>query len=179
MFESPFNSNSSQSSTLFRNPAFGNYNSPERYADLYYNMELAKQKQYPLANQQQAKTVFTDISEEWNSMSEDTRRFIENSKEYAELSAKYQNDFYVFLMETFGNDFLKSKYGTTPEKVLALIREKKEEYNNKFAENLNEIREQNNELAERNNQLAKTNQELQLQLADIRKRLGGIDYEVR
>jgi uncharacterized membrane protein len=163
MFESPFNNK--QTNTIFSNP----YSSEDRINKLYQDLEMMKSQQQP---QPQQRTVFTDINEEIANISDDERRFIETSDEYIQASQKYQNDFSLFLMEYLGPDFIRSKFGKSPEEVLLVIRKKKEEYKNKFAENLNEIRDQNANLAHQNNELAKTNQELQKELAEIRKQLG-------
>lgn len=166
MFTSPFNTNTSNS--IFSSP-FQNQNSEDRLNQLYQEMEYMKQRQNGISQ----KTVFTEISDEMKDISEDERHFIESSKEYTIASQKYQSDFSMFLIENFGADFAKSKYGKSIEEVLATIRQKKEDYRNHFAENISEIRNQNNTLAQQNDALAKMNLDLQKQLAEIQKQLGG------
>lgn len=160
-----FNNNNS----IFSSP-FQSQNSNDRLNQLYQEMEFMKQHQ---TNQQQ-RTVFTDIAEEMKDVSVDERRFIETSDEYLSASQEYQNYFTLFLIDFLGADFLNSRYGKSPEKVLAVIRQKKDDYKNRFAENISEIRSQNNTLAQQNDALAQANMELQKQLADIRKQLGGM-----
>lgn len=169
MFESPFTKNTNTS--LFPSPY--SQTSEDRLNQLYQEMEMLKQYKNN-SNNINKKTVFTDISDEMKDLSEDERRFIETSKEYMEASAKYQNDFSMFLIQYLGDDFIKSEYGKTPETILAIIKKKKDEYKNRFAEDISEIREQNSNLATRNEELAKTNSELQKQLAEIREKLGGL-----
>jgi FtsZ-binding cell division protein ZapB len=53
--------------------------------------------------------------------------------------------------------------------MLFTIRQKKEQYKQKFAEDINEIRDQNRNLVEKNNQLAENNQALQEQLKKLLK----------
>lgn len=165
MYSNPYSTNNS----IFADPFKPKY-SDDRLAELYQNLERMKTQQI---NPNQ-KTVFSEIVAEFSDISDDEKRFIESSKEYMELSKKYQDEFSMFLIEYLGNDFLNSKYGKTPEEMLFVIRKKKEEYKNHFAENINEIRDKNNYLAERNDELSKANEELQKQLADIRKQLGGL-----
>jgi transposase-like protein len=165
MFESPFTQKSNNS--LFSSP-FQTQSSEERLNQLIQEMEMIKGKNQP------KRTVFTDISDEMKDLSEDEKRFIESSKEYIEASAKYQNDFSMFLVQYLGDEFTRSEFGKSPEQILAIIKKKKEEYKNHFAENISEIRDQNNNLALKNDELAKTNLELQKQLAEIKKQLGGL-----
>jgi hypothetical protein len=166
MFNSPFSQNNN---SIFSSP-FQSQNSEDRLNQLYQEMEMMKQMKNP-TNQ---RTVFTDIAEEMKDLSDDEKRFIETSKEYLSVSQQYQEDFSMFLIDNFGADFAKSKYGKSTEQLLAVIRQKKEDYKNKFAENISEIREQNSNLAQQNDALAKTNLELQKQLAIIQEQLGGI-----
>lgn len=163
-----------QSSSMFANPFAPSKQSPDDLEQLYQKLESLKSKPQQAqqqVNQPNKRSVFTDITEEMRGASEDERRFIETSKEYVALDNQYKNEFSIFLMEYLGNDFLNSKYGRTPEQILGVIKEKRELYKNKFAENLNEIRGQNSSLAVKNDKLAKTNVELQKQLLEIQKKL--------
>jgi hypothetical protein len=145
---------------------FGSDKSAE-LSKMYAELELLKNSQ-----PQVQRTVFTDIGTEMADATEDERIFIENSKEYISLNQQYQQDFSTFLIDKFGNEFSNSKYGKTPEKILAVIRNKREEYKNKFAENLNEIKQSNKDLITRNDELAKVNENLQKQLLEIQNKLG-------
>jgi hypothetical protein len=168
MFNSPFNNTPPNS--IFSSP-FQVQNPEDRLNQIYQEMEILKQKQN--GNVQQ-KTVFTEIADEMKDISIDERRYIESSDEYISASQQYQNDFSMFLIDNFGAEFSRSKYGKSTEKILAIIRKKKEDYKNHFAENISEIKEQNSTLSKQNDVLAKTNLDLQKQLAEIQKQLGGI-----
>jgi hypothetical protein len=167
MFESPFNT-TTKTNSLFSSPLQAQ-GSEDKLNQLYQEMEMLKQ--YKQGNK---RTVFTDIADEMKDISEDEKRFIETSKEYMEASAKYQNDFSMFLVQHLGDEFTRSEFGKSPEQILAIIKKKKDEYKNRFAENINEIRDQNNNLALKNEELARTNLDLQKQLAEIKKQLGGL-----
>jgi vacuolar-type H+-ATPase subunit I/STV1 len=150
----------------FENP-FNKFSSDSDLVDAYKKLELLKQASPVVA----MKNVFSDIADEWKSISTDERLFIENSKEYQEAFANYQNEFSAFLIDHLGNDFLKSPHGLAAEKLLGEIREKKESYKNKFASDITEIKEKNSQLEELNQELAKTNMQLQEQLKNIEARL--------
>jgi uncharacterized coiled-coil DUF342 family protein len=134
---------------------------------MYAELEMMKNQ-----TNQNNKTVFTEIAQEMSESSEDERTFIENSKEYISLNQQYQNEFSAFLIEKFSSEYANSKYGQTPEKILGVIRNKREEYKNKFTENLKEIKESNKDLITKNDELMKVNENLQKQLADIQTKLG-------
>jgi FtsZ-binding cell division protein ZapB len=87
------------------------------------------------------------------------------------LNAKYQNEFSQFLITKFSNEYIQTGNVKTLEEMLFTIRQKKEQYKQKFAEDINEIRDQNKTLVDRNNQLAQSNQLLQEQLKAIQEKL--------
>jgi hypothetical protein len=141
--------------------------------EAYKKLEFLRQQN---TNQQgSARTVFSDIQKEWTDSSEDERVFIENSKEYQEANGKYQESFSLFLIDKFGNEFSNSQYGRSAEDVLAIIRNKKEKYKDKFASDIEEIKQINNKLEENNNSLIKQNESLQQQLLEIKSKLGGLN----
>jgi regulator of replication initiation timing len=141
----------------------------------YARLEALKQKQNQLQQQPQIgqNTVFTDIASEFEGLSSDESNFIVNSQEYQRLNAKYQNEFSQFLISKFAGEYIQSGNAQTLEEMLFTIRQKKEQYRQKFAEDINEIRDQNKTLVEQNNQLAENNQALQEQLKVIQERLRG------
>jgi predicted nuclease with TOPRIM domain len=141
----------------------------------YARLEALKQKQNQLQQQPQIgqNTVFTDIASEFEGLSSDESNFIVNSQEYQRLNAKYQNEFSQFLIGKFAGEYIQSGNAQTLEEMLFTIRQKKEQYRQKFAEDINEIRDQNKTLVEQNNQLAENNQALQEQLKVIQERLRG------
>ena len=154
---------------------FLNNNKPGIDSDLaaaYAQLEALKQQQYNNSNN--AKTVFTDISDEMRDLGEDEKNFIVSSTEYQTLTTQYQEEFSSFLIQYFANDYLKSEYAKTPEKILALIRSKKEQYKSKFANDISDIRTQNEALASKNDALEKANLALQEQLNEIRASIGGL-----
>jgi uncharacterized coiled-coil DUF342 family protein len=126
----------------------------------------AKQNQY----QQPVNTVFTDIANEFESLSTDEANFILTSNEYQNLNNKYQQEFTQFLINKFSGEYLQTGNVKTLEEMLFTIRQKKDQYKQKFAADINEIRDQNKNLVEKNNQLAENNQALQEQLKKIIER---------
>jgi FtsZ-binding cell division protein ZapB len=133
----------------------------------------AKQNQLQIGNQNNTaqRTVFTDISTEFEGLSSDETSFIVNSQEYQKLNAKYQSEFSEFLIAKFANEYIQTGNVKTLEEMLFTIRQKKEQYKQKFAEDINEIRDQNKNLVDKNNQLAENNQLLQEQLRAIQEKL--------
>jgi FtsZ-binding cell division protein ZapB len=125
----------------------------------------AKQNQY----QQPANTVFTDIANEFENLSTDEANFILTSNEYQNLNNKYQQEFTQFLINKFSGEYLQTGNVKTLEEMLFTIRQKKDQYKQKFAADINEIRDQNKNLVEKNNQLAENNQALQEQLKKLLK----------
>jgi hypothetical protein len=164
------NSNSNFATDIFANP----FNNPTTadLTDVYQKLEALKAQQQIMNNPQSKTSVLTEITKEWEHISEDEKLFIENSKEYQEASNFYQQEFSAFLIEHLGNDFIKSPHGIAAEKVLGVIRSKKELYKNKFANDISEIKAKNSQLERNNEELAKNNIALQEQLRDIQKRLG-------
>jgi regulator of replication initiation timing len=145
----------------------------------YARLEALKQKQAELnaLNQKNLmdsparKTVFTDIAEEFNGLSEDETNFIVNSPEYQKLNSRYQTEFSNFLITKFSNEYMQTGNTRTLEELLHEIRRQKDKYKEKFAEDINQIRDQNRVLTDQNNALAISNQELQEQLREIRAKI--------
>jgi FtsZ-binding cell division protein ZapB len=140
----------------------------------YARLEALKAKQNQLQNNQVTQhqsTVFTDIAGEFEGLSIDESNFIVNSKEYQTLNERYQNEFTQFLISKFSGEYLQTGNVRTLEEMLFTIRQKKEQYKQKFAEDINEIRDQNKNLVDKNNQLAESNQLLQQQLKAIQEKL--------
>lgn len=162
---SPF----SQSPNPFLPSSYDFASQQKDLAKMYAELEAIKN-----ASSQPTRTVFTDIAEEMSDLSDDERAFIEGSKEYALLNQQYQVEFSTFLINKFGAEYSSSQYGKTPERILGLIREKKEQYKNQFAANLNEIKENNRSLVSKNNELAEVNKRLQIELEAIKNKLGEI-----
>lgn len=157
---------------------FLNNNKPTIDNDLaaaYAQLEALKRQQYSNSTQNN-RTVFTDISDEMRDLGEDEKNFIVSSTEYQNLTTQYQEEFSSFLIQYFANDYLKSEYAKTPEKILALIRSKKEQYKSKFANDISDIRTQNEALATKNDALEKANLALQEQLKEIRESIGGLKH---
>jgi ATP-dependent Lon protease len=140
----------------------------------YARLEALKAKQNQLQQVPQItqqNTVFTDIASEFEGLSMDESSFIVNSQEYQRLNNKYQNEFSQFLITKFSGEYVQTGNVQTLEEMLFTIRQKKEQYKQKFAEDINEIRDQNKNLVEKNNQLAENNQLLQEQLKVIQEKL--------
>ena len=157
---------------------FLNNNKPEFNSELaaaYAQLEALRKQQ--MQQQTISKTVFTDISDEMRDLGEDEKNFIISSSEYQTLNAQYQEEFSSFLIQYFASDYLKSEYAKTPEKILALIRSKKEQYKSKFVNDISDIKNQNQVLASKNDALEKANIALQEQLREIRNSLGGVRVE--
>jgi chaperonin cofactor prefoldin len=177
-----FNNNNFQSpllnNNLFSNP-FSTTKSVDELSEAYKKLEMLRTQQEALNQQSQRpnRTVFTDIANEWEKISDDERYFIESSKEYIEANNSYQQEFNLFLLEYLGNDFLKSSHGVAAERVLSTIKEKKEVYRNKFATDILEIKEQNSKLEKNNAELIKNNNILQEELKKIQEKISGAHYE--
>jgi ATP-dependent Lon protease len=153
----------------------GNYNTTTQELEnslmqSYARLEAlkAKQNQYQQTPQN---TVFTDIANEFEGLSLDESTFILNSQEYQKLNNKYQNEFSQFLISKFAGEYIQTANVQTLEEMLFTIRQKKEQYKQKFAEDINEIRDQNKNLVEKNNKLAENNQLLQEQLKAIQDKI--------
>jgi hypothetical protein len=139
-------------------------------ADSYAKLEALKRQQMQQAQVTQS-TVFTDIDNELKNLSEDEMQFITSSKEYQNISNKYQTEFSQFLINKFSNEYIQTGNTRTLEEMLYTIRKQKDKYKEKFATDINEIRDQNKDLVSKNNQLAEANQSLQKQLEEIKARL--------
>jgi regulator of replication initiation timing len=138
----------------------------------YARLEALKQRQNEMQTAQLPKhNVFTDIASEFDGLSADETNFIINSEDYQRLTTRYQNEFSQFLISKFSAEYIQTDNAKTLEEMLFTIRQKKEHYKQKFAEDINEIRDQNKDLVARNNQLAQNNQNLQEQLKQIQERL--------
>lgn len=131
---------------------------------LSQTQQVAAQANVPIPQNQQkmpqVKTVYTDIAEIWNSLSAEEQKFVEGSQEYQQANIEYQNAFNSFLLDKMGAEFLTSKYSEYPERVLAVIKTKKEEYQNNLTNDISTIKSQNEALIKQNSELAKNNEEL-------------------
>jgi len=141
----------------------------------YAKLEALKQHQAQMNNigmQQQRQTVFNDIADELKGLTDDELNFIVNSTEYQSLNQKYQNEFSQFLINKFQNEYLQSgNSARTLEEILHIIKQKKEKYKEKFANDINEIKDQNKELLSKNSELANSNEELKAELQKIQAKL--------
>lgn len=164
-----FNSNYSTSNpfTMSRtNPL----TSEDSFTKAYQQLEAIKQKQaqidaiskQPL--QQQIRNVFVDIADEMKDLPEDEISYITNSPEYIKLNVKYQNEFSQFLISKFSAEYLQTGNQRTLEEMLAVIKDKKAKYKEKFA---SEIKD----LADKNSELEAVNADLQRQLKEIQSQL--------
>lgn len=138
----------------FNNNVFNPTSNPD-LNDLYGKIEALKAQKEQVLNPPRKRTVYDDINDTWNSLSSDEQHFIENSDEYKNANIFYQQQFNAFLIERMGDEFLKSKYGTAPEKVLGVIKEKKDEYQKNLSNDISTIKEQNKLLMKQNEELNK------------------------
>lgn len=138
----------------FNNNVFNPTSNPD-LNDLYGKIEALKAQKEQVLNPPRKRTVYDDINDTWNSLSSDEQHFIENSDEYKNANMFYQQQFNAFLIERMGDEFLKSKYGTAPEKVLGVIKEKKDEYQKNLSNDISTIKEQNKLLMKQNEELNK------------------------
>ena len=99
------------------------------------------------------RTVFNDISDEWNACSEEEKRFIEQDQEYNAANIQYAQQFNSFLIDNFGLQFTNSKYGTSAEKVLLAIKNARGRYQKESTDNLAKIKAENETLLKRLNEL--------------------------
>ena len=163
-------------SAKYISPFLNNINKPTIDNDLaaaYAQLEALKNNS-KTPQTQNMRNVFSDISDEMRDVGDDERNFIVSSAEYQNLNSQYQEEFSSFLIQYFASDYLKSEYAKTPEKILALIRTKKEDYKSKFANDISDIKTQNQLLINKNDELEKANLSLQAQLKEIRESLGGV-----
>ena len=138
----------------FNNNVFNPTNNPD-LNDLYGKIEALKAQKEQVLNPPRKRTVYDDINDTGNGLSSDEQHFIQNSDEYKNANMFYQQQFNAFLIERMGDEFLKSKYGTAPEKVLGVIKEKKDEYQKNLSNDISTIKEQNKLLMKQNEELNK------------------------
>lgn len=119
------------------NNLFAN-NQPDRTADLY--QQLQQLRNTPVNNY---RTVFNDISDEWNNCTEEERNFINQDQEYATANLNYAQQFNAFLVEQFGLQFSNSKYGASAEKVLIAIKNARGRFHSAAAEDVKRIKDEN------------------------------------
>ena len=119
------------------NNLFAN-NQPDRTADLY--QQLQQLRNTPVNNY---RTVFNDISDEWNNCTEEERNFINQDQEYATANLNYAQQFNAFLVEQFGLQFSNSKYGASAEKVLLAIKNARGRFHSAAAEDVKRIKDEN------------------------------------
>lgn len=137
-----------------------------------FDLMKAQQQMQQMNNQPiQQQTVFSDISNELKDLSKDENSFIVNSVNYQKAFNKYQEEFSEFLISKFANEFVQVNGGRSAEELLFVIRQERENYKNKFSEDINQIRDQNKTLLESNNKLAQDNLALQQQLQEIQNKL--------
>lgn len=173
-----FNSNFSSSNPFNMGNSANNGDLESSLLQSYAKLEALKAKQNQMqvqpTQQYQPNNVFTELSAEFEGLSADETSFIVNSQDYQRLNTKYQNEFSQFLIGKFAAEYSQTENIRTVEEMLFTVRQKKEHYKQKFAEDLNEIRVQNKNLVDTNNQLAQNNQLLQEQLAAIQEKLKGV-----
>lgn len=119
------------------------------------------------------RTVFTDISTELASLSNDEKEFVFSSDEYIAANGKYQMEFSNFLIDKFSNEFL-AIHQKTMEELLGAIKASREKYRNKFAADIASIKKVNTDLEQRNKELLESNAILQRQLETIQQKIGAI-----
>jgi thiazole synthase ThiGH ThiG subunit len=163
-----FNTNGIFNSNYSTSNPFGTTGQPTQQSltDAYAKLELLKQQQMP-----QKATVYSDISNELSTLSEDEMNFITTSPEYQKTYNKYQTEFSEFLTNKFVSEFISTSGGSSLEELLFVIRQKKDAYKSKFAKDINEIRDQNKSLLDKNNKLAEDNEKLKEQLKNIQEKL--------
>lgn len=89
------------------------------------------------------RTVFTDITEEWNKCTAEEQNFINNDENYIKANLKYQQAFSSFLLEMWGQQFIASPHGKTAEEVLISLRNAKEKYRQKTDSTVKDVQQQN------------------------------------
>lgn len=180
--------NNQQNNSLFSNPYLVNSGpkspSSSDIANLYQKLDTLKAQQNAMQqmenvrpnnnmNDDSAKrrTAFTEINDTWAELSADEKKFIENSQEYAQANIEYQTAFNSFLLERMGDEFLRSKYGSAPEKILLVIKQKKEEYQNNLTNDISTIKTQNEYLIKKNDELSKNNEEMSKLIKSLQDQL--------
>lgn len=146
-------------------------------AETYAKIEALKNRQNQLntayqqastgqipTTQNKKATVFTEIADELNNLSDDEIAFVVNSEKYQILNAKYQNEFSQFLINKFANEYLQTSDSRTLEELLATIKTEKEKYKGKFAKDLTAVKNQNQDLLEKNRELEERLAAIQAQL---------------
>lgn len=89
------------------------------------------------------RTVFNDISDEWNKCTAEEQAFINNDEDYIKSNLKYQQAFNSFLLEMVGQQFISSPHGKTAEEVLLSMRHAKDKYRQKADSTVKTVQEQN------------------------------------
>lgn len=177
--------NQRNNSNLFANPYLANTKQNDTDLTSLYQQLDALKAQKQLMNNSVAqnpqtmtdeasakrKTVYTDIQKVWAELSTDEKNFIESSEEYVQANIEYQTAFNQFLIERMGEEFLLSKYGAAPEKVLGVINKKKDEYKNNLSSDISTIKSQNQYLLQQNEQLAKNNEEMSKLIKSLQDQL--------
>lgn len=130
-----------------------NYNSSNIYE------ELARLKNASL-QLPTYRTVFNDISDEWNKATAEEQAFINNDEDYIKANLKYQQAFNYFLLEMVGQQFIASPHGATAEEVLLSLRHAKERYREKADSTVKSVQEQN--------------EMLKAEIAELKKALGDL-----
>lgn len=178
--------NNNTNTNLFANPYLQESQSskaPDDINSLYRQIEALKAQKTALTNlqspniknndatQQNKRTVYNDIGTIWSELSAEERKYIENSEEYQNANIEYQQSFNNFLVEKLGDDYLQSRFGTAPEKVLAVIKKKKEEFQNNITNDISAIKSQNEYLVKKNDELTKSNEEMNKLIKALQEQL--------
>lgn len=66
---------------------------------------------------------------------------------------------------------MRSKYGSAPEKILLVIKQKKEEYQNNLTNDISTIKTQNEYLIKKNDELSKNNEEMSKLIKSLQDQL--------
>lgn len=66
---------------------------------------------------------------------------------------------------------MRSKYGYVPEKILLVIKQKKEEYQNNLTNDISTIKTQNEYLIKKNDELSKNNEEMSKLIKSLQDQL--------
>lgn len=176
--------NNRNNSDLFANPYLANKQNDTDLTSLYQQLDALKaQKQFmnnSVAHNTQLqaddnsvkrKTVYSDIQKVWADLSADEKKFIENSEEYIQANIEYQTAFNQFLIERMGDEFVSSKYGMAPEKILTVINKKKDEYKSNLSSDISTIKSQNQYLMQKNEELTKNNEEMSKLIKSLQDQL--------
>lgn len=117
------------------NPSLNGY-----YDNIYDEIARLKNASLQLPSY---RTVFNDISDEWNKCTAEEQAFINSDEDYIKSNLKYQQAFNSFLLEMVGQQFVASPHGKTAEEVLLSMRKAKDKYRQKADSTVKTVQEQN------------------------------------